>query len=915
MAKKSQKLLVTTILLTILIISSAYTIIVPIAHAEVITDNSTAEGLTIINQVAGFDLTKYNVTSKLTVNGPTLDVLPTENVRYTLKAPGSTIELLDTFTNGSLRMMDVLENTGSPNITSSVVGMAKAFLLNYQEYSGNSFYGQLASMLNQADPLKNSTTIVGNIKFDITVISGSSPLEKSATFTWSYTANGVDAKYKCVSLGYKDGFLKVFIDTWNFYNIGSTTVNISEEQAQDIAMKSAKTYTWTVGSGNQTYIINNFNLTKPMIKYIVFCEAGNATNARSSDSLTLYPMWRIGVGLDKYYPGNVYGIYVDIWADTGQVRDMQEAFSTLPPQANAIATIAESSINNQAPNIATQSSMFPTIWIILTACTISTITAVPVYLMRKKTVSHPLRTPKLRKIGGTILCLMIGSAALMALVSAVPTASAGSALIWGNNHPVVPPDHPNPHTPPEIHNQEMISANITSWFASYGYSPSMNFQGAATNTWNIIPYTNYYSQYSTSEATVWFDHGIGLSNSISQPVLNQIQGWQNYPNEFHFMLCGSNALMEDPANDVFDYQIYGATTGNNYFSFISACMSAALAVPNGFTGTYGLNQDGSGYIVGMPYAFTHTAELSLDGYANPDTGPYCYIGFNYGSASLSQTLAGWWPTTTYYDFVYAFFYYALVAHTTVNQALDAAAYMCFTPNNFDLTTLYCGFTAHWPYCNPEDAPNCHMNIYGNGNIYLGPSNPCCVTPPSVSSNAPWPGLTNNYYQFTASSTDSYDDNQNIHYTFNWGDNSYSTAQNPSGQPVQVSHSWSSPGLYTVVVTAQNDDGVQSNPAHYYVNIVSPVYHYLTVGACSAYTACPLYPSVYVDGNYVGTAPLTISVLEGWHYVEVDYWVWNQWLSCDSYFDHLWYDDGYTGYGSGSPVPVYHNQYATAWYIP
>ena len=69
------------------------------------------------------------------------------------------------------------------------------------------------------------------------------------------------------------------------------------------------------------------------------------------------------------------------------------------------------------------------------------------------------------------------------------------------------------------------------------------------------------------------------------------------PDEFHFMLCGSNALENDPANDAFDYQIYSATTGNNYFSFISACMSAALTVPNGFSGTYGLNQDGTGLLL------------------------------------------------------------------------------------------------------------------------------------------------------------------------------------------------------------------------------------------------------------------------------------------------------------------------------
>jgi hypothetical protein len=49
----------------------------------------------------------------------------------------------------------------------------------------------------------------------------------------------------------------------------------------------------------------------------------------------LYPMWRIGIALDKFYPGNVYGIYIDIWADTKEVRHIKEVFATLDhPKTN-----------------------------------------------------------------------------------------------------------------------------------------------------------------------------------------------------------------------------------------------------------------------------------------------------------------------------------------------------------------------------------------------------------------------------------------------------------------------------------------------------------------------------------------------------------------------------------------------------
>ena len=537
----------------------------PNAHAQEVT-TAKAKGLTIISQVASLDIANYTATPTVDVTGSYLGPLPTENIRYTLTGFGNTIEMQDTFTNGSLQIMDILENSGSPLMTAlpasaraSVVVMAKAFLLNYQEYSANSLYGQLASTLNNADPAQNSTTTVGNINFDINTISGNSTLGNSTTFTWSYTSNGVNADCKCVSLSYENGSLKSFIDTWNLYPIGSTTVNLSEQQAENIAMQNAKAYSWTIGSGNEKHVINNFNVTKPMVEQLEFCPVGNASNARSSDPLTLYPMWSIGVGLDKFYPGDVYGINVDVWADTGQVRDTQEVFSTLPPPAGAeVATTAESSIptvNNQTSATTAESNMFPAFLIVLATFAVFTMVSIPVWLSRKKTLPHSLRLPKLRTIGGAILCILIASAAL------VPAVNAGSALIWGN---ASNGSGYLPHTQNEIGNQTMISAYITSLFQSCGYAYSNNMQGVATIPQNVQTYVPYADENYPPSATVWFDHGVGMTNVIPGD-----------PSEFHFMLCGTYATLGVPSGDVFDYQIYNyPSIQKNYFSFISACMSA-----------------------------------------------------------------------------------------------------------------------------------------------------------------------------------------------------------------------------------------------------------------------------------------------------------------------------------------------------
>jgi hypothetical protein len=860
----------------------------------------------------------------LAVSDPEFGALPTENIRYTLENSKSHVELLETFTGNHLQMIKVLESSDPFQMPTSpffAMVMAKDFLLKYQTYSTNSFYGQLASMLNKpTDPTKNSTTTIGNIKFDITTTYGASPMGNSTTFTWSYTSNGINTLDKCVSLCYKEGRISLFTDTWDLHKIGGTTVNISEQQAEEIAMKNAKTYTWKIGSGNQTFVINNFNITKPVAKELIFSEAGNADNARDSDQLALYPLWHIGVGLDKYYPGNVYGIYVDIWADTGQIKGINEVFSTLPSPANETATIAESSIINQQPSTV-DSSSFPTIWIALILLPIIPTGASSIWLLRKKAIAHMLLLPKIRKFSAIILSLLLSTATMFSLVAAVPVANATAvADIWGETAAGgADPNNPGLsylfHTQPEIDNQTQLASDINSWFGTAGYAHN-NFQiNNQTIKSNVLDYTGYYGQIYSSVETVYFDHGVGTrgGNGLSPPY--------NY--EWHYQLCtdktSCNSTYGNPSENVFDYQLWDKTTTlNQHFSFISTCHSASLYNGNSTlhdgvsffngTGTYGSNPGGGG-IIGMPYAWTHGASLSTDGFAFPDTGAYCYIGFIEGSAALCQSIddrpSG---TTTYYSFVHQFFYDLLILHLSVNDALDTAANQLLSPEWFSGTTLYRGtFGAIWPtQNNPNPNPSWgQMVVYGNGDIFLYPGGPDYVTTPSIS--GPTTGITNNEYEFSASATDPY--GYALTYTFNWNDGSSPTV---TSNPNNVPHTWNQPGAYWVTVTAQSQNNIQS-PTRYYcvaINNPQPVYHYLTVDASSIWAGLPLSTYVNIDGVDYGVSPVTIQVQEGWHYIGVSDQVWNPYFWCMSTVTGMQYYGGW-----GFSVPVYQDQYATALYAP
>ena len=317
-------------------------------------------------------------------------------------------------------------------------------------------------MLQKAEITKNSTTTNGNIKLDITIKNGEI---NSTTFTWSYIANGINTLDKCVSLKYEDGFLKQFTDTWYLRKIGSTTVNVSEKQAEEIAMRNTRDFTWTIGSGNQTVLINNFNVTKPMTEELIFGAAGNS---RGSDPFALYPVWHIGVGLDKYYPGNVYGIYVDIYADTGQIKDVYEVYATLPSETSDYASIADSSISNKTvTDIHSGAASFSAVSLPLVLFLMLAIGGVSIALFAKKTLMQSLQLPKTRKINAIVLCVLISSVALVSLVSAVPTVEAATAYVWGES---AAGGSYLFHSTDEITAQTNLSACIDTWYGNAGYS-------------------------------------------------------------------------------------------------------------------------------------------------------------------------------------------------------------------------------------------------------------------------------------------------------------------------------------------------------------------------------------------------------------------------------------------------------------
>jgi hypothetical protein len=292
------------------------------ASSQESLEESTApeKVLTILEEVVGLDMAEYSAELDLHIQAPFLyfDVLPQEDVKYTLESNESKLEVISALVDEKIFLLNIYINEGSPLTTkpaASPLEMAKDFLDKYPTYSDASYYSTMRSMLDNVEADKNVTETVENIKLEVTVTANHTDVR------WKYVFNGVEATSKCVVLNFKQGFLDCFIDSWSFWTFGSTDLNVSEEEAIEIAMSAAENHSWNLSSGTT---VTEFNIVGVSETSLQIGNYPTKNESRGGDPLTLYPGWSVKLYFDKLYPGQVYGLDIGIWADTGEVNDIRE---------------------------------------------------------------------------------------------------------------------------------------------------------------------------------------------------------------------------------------------------------------------------------------------------------------------------------------------------------------------------------------------------------------------------------------------------------------------------------------------------------------------------------------------------------------------------------------------------------------
>ncbi|MFB3888438.1 MAG: winged helix-turn-helix domain-containing protein [Candidatus Bathyarchaeia archaeon] len=274
--------------------------------------SGTSDAINFLRDVVQVDLVKYHATllSNTVEVRSDLGGVVEEILRYSLTSAESKGDIVIRFRNNELSMYRISMLEGSLIYAQpqpyNVLDAARNLMHRLTLFEGASYFEDMSNMLSSVNGTENADVTQSDIKFTVSTSGENIELQ------WAYTENGVDFSQKGVYLVYENGALTEMTDGWFLLKIGNTQVNVSSEQATEIARNAAKSFTWTVNGVD----VKNFSVLDSPVS-VVFHPT------QREEYLTLVPYWYVTLYLDKVYAGGVNRIGVGVWADTGEVADIK----------------------------------------------------------------------------------------------------------------------------------------------------------------------------------------------------------------------------------------------------------------------------------------------------------------------------------------------------------------------------------------------------------------------------------------------------------------------------------------------------------------------------------------------------------------------------------------------------------------
>lgn len=297
----------------------------------------------VMTNVVGLDLKKYEIEliSSNVGQSETFGGLLKEDFTYNLHADGSEAQVVCTFINKTLTRFAMYPLEGSllyaQPLAADQLTVTKTLLQKYQTCMDASYLQEARNILDTVTELKTTNVTMDNLKL---IIRES---DSHLSLMWWYTINGVDFPWG-LSVDFSNGRLKGFSDYSKFYQIGSTDVNISREEAIRTTKELSKDYTTlNVSTSNGDYKEVTLNLTDDHM--VVELQIGNR------DPFTFYPLWYV-----RFYAetsiGGTDGFQAGIWADTGEIAYSQlTGHHGVIPLENSSNELPNQSQNNSDINL------------------------------------------------------------------------------------------------------------------------------------------------------------------------------------------------------------------------------------------------------------------------------------------------------------------------------------------------------------------------------------------------------------------------------------------------------------------------------------------------------------------------------------------------------------------------------------
>jgi len=278
--------------------------------------STTNQAIDFLQKVVQLDTSKYQATllSREVETRKDLGGISEEKIRYSLTGTdsgGAASRLIVSFSfrNCDFYRYQLIVEEGAPIYAQAqspfVMDAAKNIVDRLREYSTGSYLVNMSQLISRASNADNIEIKEGNIKLTATVSGGKGEV------LMQYTENGVDFAVKGLELVFENNVLKQLTDGWRLFTIGNADLKISSDRAVTLAKNALKGYTWTYNG----IVVSSYQFN-PEPASVVF-------HPTTKNDLALYPQWTVTFYLDKVYAGNIYMLSVPVWADTGEIGQIE----------------------------------------------------------------------------------------------------------------------------------------------------------------------------------------------------------------------------------------------------------------------------------------------------------------------------------------------------------------------------------------------------------------------------------------------------------------------------------------------------------------------------------------------------------------------------------------------------------------